>query len=173
MSRVPFTAEEDRILRSVFPSHGATEVAKHLKDRTVQAVRSRAVYLGITMTHAARCELLKNARSKRSQVSAPRSIVTKTGQRLGLGPHGETFEWGKTAGTKEGLKPVPESVIGLPWATCPRDAATARAVAAMLEKMAQDSPIVKKLGPEAVAFFVSHAKYLRALADRQEQPVAA
>jgi hypothetical protein len=67
------------------------------------------------------------------------------------------------------LEPVPDAAINLPvWTSYPKDPNTARLLAEMLDKAARGE-FTRSLGDEAVAFFTSHAAYLRSIADRIEQ----
>lgn len=69
------------------------------------------------------------------------------------------------AGMAPGLEPVPASLTRLPWAKYPRDPRTAVLIAELLDNAARGE-FVKGLGSEAIAFFTSHAAYLRAVAER-------
>lgn len=173
-----WSAQEQEIFDKYYPIEGAA-VADRLPGRSKKAISQRAMTQGITMTPEAR-KARRTGRPRKSVAVTTDEVQTtdvatpeEKKKRLAYGPGGATYEYGTTAGTKPGLQKVPDSATNLPWVSYPRDADTARAVAAACEYMARSSDAVKKVGPEAQRFFESQAAYLRAIAQRMEASAAA
>lgn len=163
-----WTDEEQRIFQTAYPHVGSKGVHELIPHRTPGAIDQRALLHKIRMLP--RPERL-SLDAVRAQLFPAQPAERKRSTYVGIS--GQSWEYGTTAGTKEGLEKVPDAATNLPWVTYPRDPATARAVAAACEFLAASSDAVKKVGPEAQRFFESQARYLRAIADRMEQKASA
>lgn len=168
MKAKPWSREEDRILKLYFPTEG-TGVVERLPGRTKVAIQQRAGDYGIRMDPAA-----KRGRSRRpkkeSQQANVRAATPPPRNLDEARARGQVSDlYGRTAGTKESLTPVPESALGLPWVSRPRDAQGLNDCAEILEQCAhgEKREAVKK-------YLITEANCLRALAKRIEaQPAAA
>lgn len=160
-----WTSEEDDTVRRIYPDGGMAALREALPHRSFAALTCRVSSLRVRVNNPRRGAMRKATLIKDG--------VEQPIRQMRMGPHGAMYEHGTTAGTKEGLEKVPESAIGLPWVSYPKDPGTLRFLASMMEKIGADSTTVKAMGNEARQFFYSHGKYLRALAERSESKAAA
>ena len=155
--------EEDRILEKYYPTEGPRVIAR-LKGRTASAIQQRVAIFGYKMNSEARSALRRGPGTvaKKPKIEQkPPQPMRRVPRPIGSnGSAGLPAEYGKTASTKEGLQPVPERAIGLPWVSYPKTVEDCRGVIARCRYVLDEFGISMSAGERK--YFETSIRYAEA-----------